>query len=106
MLALRTAVLLAVWLGLLLVGERLSLAMTIAGFWWPWFFPLWFFLAMPAINAKNPSWRWAVAARGLMLLGASPLGDAVDPVAGRAIIAEDEADRTSHWRAERGAFRR
>jgi hypothetical protein len=136
-LALSTAVLLAVWLRLVLVGQRLSLPMTIAGFWWPWFFPLWFFLARPAIGAKNPYWRWmsgggfasgevrtaslvnrertspvthamwavpvlrfvlllaAVAARGLMLFGAGPLGDAVDPEAARAIIAENEADRTS-----------
>jgi hypothetical protein len=57
-LALSTAVLLAVWLRLVLVGQRLSLAMTIAGFWWPWFFPLWFFLTRPAICAKNPYWRW------------------------------------------------
>jgi hypothetical protein len=135
--ALCTAVLMSVWLGLGLVGERLSLAMTIAGFWWPRFFPLWFFLAMPAICTKNPYWRWmsgggfasgevrtaslvnrertspvthamwavpvlrfvlllaAVAARGLMRFGASPLGDAVDPEVARAIIAEDQADRTS-----------
>lgn len=59
-LALSTAVLLAVWLGLVLVGRGLSGAMIIAGFWWPWFFPLWFFLAMPAINAKNPSWGWTI----------------------------------------------
>lgn len=64
MLALCTAVLLAIWGGLVLAGVRLqdagSLPLTIARFWWPWFFPLWFLLAMPAIAAKNPHWGWAV----------------------------------------------
>lgn len=58
-LALSTAVLLAVWLGLVLVGRGLSGGMIIAGFWWPWFFPLWFGLAMPLIRAKNPGWGLA-----------------------------------------------
>jgi hypothetical protein len=59
-LAMSTAVLLAVWVGLVVTGLRFNLAMVIAGFWWPWFFPLWFFLAMPAIVAKNPHWGWTV----------------------------------------------
>jgi hypothetical protein len=58
-LALSTAVLLAVWLGLVLVGRGLSGGMIIAGFWWPWFFPLWFGFAMPLIRAKNPGWGLA-----------------------------------------------
>jgi hypothetical protein len=58
-LALSTAVLLAVWLGLVLVGRGFSGGMIIAGFWWPWFFPLWFGLAMPLIRAKNPGWGLA-----------------------------------------------
>lgn len=64
MLALCTAVLLAIWGGLVLIGVRPqdggNLPLTIARFWWPWFFPLWFLLAMPAIAAKNPHWGWAV----------------------------------------------
>ncbi|MBM3222013.1 MAG: hypothetical protein FJZ38_25670, partial [Candidatus Rokubacteria bacterium] len=59
-LAMSTAVLLAIWVGLVLTGLRFNFAMIIAGFWWPWFFPLWFFLAMPAIVAKNPYWGWTV----------------------------------------------
>lgn len=59
-LAICTAVLFAIWLGLVLTGVRFPRAMIIAGFWWPWFFPLWFFLAMPAIVAKNPHWGWTV----------------------------------------------
>ena len=59
-LAMSTAVLLAIWVGLVLTGLRFNFAMVIAGFWWPWFFPLWFFLAMPAIVAKNPHWGWTV----------------------------------------------
>ena len=57
-LAISTAVLLAIWVGLVLTGLRFNFAMIIANFWWPWFFPLWFFLAMPATLAKNPSWGW------------------------------------------------
>lgn len=60
-LAICTAVLFAIWLGLVLTGVRFPRAMTVAGFWWPWFFPLWFFLAMPAIVAKNPHWGWTAA---------------------------------------------
>ena len=59
-LAMSTAALLAIWVGLVLTGLRFNFAMVIAGFWWPWFFPLWFFLAMPAIVAKNPYWGWTV----------------------------------------------
>jgi hypothetical protein len=59
-LAISTAALLAIWLGLVLTGVRFPRAMIIAGFWWPWFFPLWFLLAMPAIVAKNPHWGWTV----------------------------------------------
>jgi len=59
-LAMSTAVLLAIWVGLVLTGLRFNFAMIIAGFWWPWVFPLWFFLAMPAIVAKNPYWGCAV----------------------------------------------
>ena len=59
-LAMSTAVLLAIWVGLVLTGLRFNFAMIIAGFWWAWFFPLWFFLAMPAIGAKNPHWGWTV----------------------------------------------
>ncbi len=59
-LVMSTAVLLAIWVGLVVTGLRFNLAMVIANFWWPWFFPLWFFLAMPAIVAKNPSWGWTV----------------------------------------------
>ena len=59
-LAMSTAVLLAIWVGLVLTGLRFNVAMIIAGFWWPWVFPLWFFLAMPAIVAKNPYWGCAV----------------------------------------------
>jgi hypothetical protein len=59
-LAMSTVVLLAIWVGLVLTGLRFNFAMVIAGFWWPWFFPLWFFLAMPAIVAKNPHWGWTV----------------------------------------------
>ena len=59
-LAMSTAALLAIWVGLVLTGLRFNFAMVIAGFWWPWFFPLWFFLAMPAIVAKNPHWGWTV----------------------------------------------
>ena len=59
-LAMSTVVLLAIWVGLVLTGLRFPFAMVIAGFWWPWFFPLWFFLAMPAIVAKNPHWGWTV----------------------------------------------
>ncbi len=59
-LAMSTTVLLAIWVGLVLTGLRFNFAMVIAGFWWPWFFPLWFFLAMPAIVAKNPHWVWTV----------------------------------------------
>jgi hypothetical protein len=59
-LAMSTAVLLAGWVGLVLTGLRFNFAMVIAGFWWPWFFPLWFFLAMPTIVAKNPYWGWTV----------------------------------------------
>jgi hypothetical protein len=65
-LALSTLVLLAVWLGLLLIGVRTqaagNLALIVANFWWPWFFPLWFFLALPAITAKNPGWGWVTGA--------------------------------------------
>jgi hypothetical protein len=59
-LALSTAALLAIWLGLVLTGVRFPQALLVAGFWWPWFFPLWFFLAMPAVLAKNPHWGWTV----------------------------------------------
>ena len=59
-LAMSTAALLAIWVGLVLTGLRFNFAMVIAGFWWPWFFPLWFFLAMPAIVAKNQHWGWTV----------------------------------------------
>jgi len=59
-LAISTAVLLAIWVGLVLTGLRFNFAMVIAGFWWPWFFPLWFFLAIPAIMAKNPYLRCTV----------------------------------------------
>jgi len=59
-LAMSTAVLLAIWVGLVLTGLRFNFAMIIAGFWWPWVFPLWFFRAMPAIVAKNPYWGCAV----------------------------------------------
>jgi hypothetical protein len=59
-LAISTAALLAIWLGLVLTGVRFPQAMLVAGFWWPWFFPLWFFLAMPAIIAKSPHWGWTV----------------------------------------------
>jgi hypothetical protein len=59
-LAMSTAVLLAIWVGLVLTGLRFNFAMVIAGFWWPWFFPLWFFLAMPTIVTKNPHWGWTV----------------------------------------------
>lgn len=59
-LAMGTAALLAIWVGLVLTGLRFDFAIVIAGFWWPWFFPLWFFLAMPAIVAKNPYWGWTV----------------------------------------------
>ncbi len=57
-LAISTAVLLAIWLGLVLTGARFPGAMMIAGFWWTWFFPLWFLLAMPAIVEKNPYLGW------------------------------------------------
>lgn len=59
-LAISTALLLATWVGLLLTGARFPGATMIAGFWWAWFFPLWFFLAMPTILAKNPYWGWTV----------------------------------------------
>lgn len=56
-LGLATAIVLALWLGLMLVGLWFPTANTIATLlWWMWFFPLWFLLAMPAVAAKNPSW--------------------------------------------------
>ncbi len=59
-LAMSTAFLLAIWVGLVVTGPRFPFALILANFWWPWFFPLWFFLAMPAIAAKNPYWGWTV----------------------------------------------
>ena len=58
-LSLATVALLAIWLGLVLLGSRLPSALPIANFWWVWFFPLWFWLAMPAVAARNPFWSGA-----------------------------------------------
>ncbi|MFO0783472.1 MAG: hypothetical protein U0636_07295 [Phycisphaerales bacterium] len=51
-----TVLALALWVGLLLAGLRFAWAMSLASFWWTLFFPLWFFLAMPAVIARNPAW--------------------------------------------------
>jgi hypothetical protein len=60
-LSLATVALLTIWLGLVLLGSRLPGALPIANFWWVWFFPLWFGLAVPAIAARNPFWSGAAA---------------------------------------------
>lgn len=56
MLTLATFVLLGVWGGLVISGLRFPGAMVMANFWWPWFFPLWFFLAWPTVALKRPDW--------------------------------------------------
>jgi|694.fasta_scaffold39441_5 hypothetical protein len=56
-LGLVTLFVLTLWLGLVLTGLRLPVAREIADFWWLWFFPLWFGLAMPAVARKRPDWR-------------------------------------------------
>lgn len=49
---------LALWFGALLAGAYAQSATfaAIARFAWPLFFPLWFFLAMPLLRAKNSAW--------------------------------------------------
>ncbi len=54
-LALATILALVSWFALLLVGLRHPWATRVASFWWSWFFPLWFFMAMPLVTAKLPS---------------------------------------------------
>ena len=52
-LALCTLFLLTIWVGLLLTGLRFPGVLVVANFWFCWFFPLWFFLAMPLVADKQ-----------------------------------------------------